>query len=372
MRAVVLFVVLALSVIFAVVLTTRVDPSANTIGDEAPVRTPADAPARPGDAASIPAAAQPTPGDSSVPRDCADLYESQMHALYDDVLTEERVDEILREARTTLGHSAQLELKLFAAQLADSAEASIEILRSAIDGGEVSPHFLWSAVNACLVARQSVACPAEDWLNQLLAVDSENSEAWIRAAAYHYEENDLERAKASLDRAAIAYESNSYWYEDIMAAKAGADAVGGFSERATYLMAVGFAAAFPSPQQVYAEMCNDMSGRDPEWARSCAAYGERAGEMGSTIMTQQLARAIQASALVALGEPADSDRIAALKAPPRLASDREMLRYPDSIIVYLSALERGSEASAVEALLEENARHHRSATPPVCGDFRLD
>ena len=271
-----------------------------------------------------------------------------------------------------LGVSAQLELQIFAAQLADSAADRIEIFKRSIDAGNVSTHFLWSAVNMCLDHMQTVACPAEDWLNRLLAVDSENSQVWMRAAGYYYATGDLDRARQALDRATIAYEADSYWYEDVMSAKAGADAVGGFSERASYLMAIGFAAAYPAPVKMYSDMCSSMSIRDPDWAYACAAYGERAGEIGTTIATRQLGRAIRANALIALGEPEDGELVRALKAPAKTISDREMLRYPDSILLYMSALEQGSEADAVAALLLENKRRRNLPTPPSCGDFRLD
>lgn len=373
MRAATVIVVLALAAVLAVVLFRQDDPRPDAVHGTVELSAQ-EATSDPADAARAPAAAaSDTQAEQSTTHaDCADLFESQMQQLYDDVLTEERINEIIDEARTTLGDSAQLELRLFAAQLEDSAAGRIEIFRRSIDAGDVTAHFLWSAVNTCLVHMQTVSCPAEDWLNRLLAVDSENSEAWMRAAGYYYANDQPDRAKQALDRARIAYESNSYWYEDIMSAKAGADAVGGFSERASYLMAIGFAATYPAPMRLYSEMCNSMSGRDPEWAYACAAYGERAGETGTTIMTRQLAKAIQANALVALGEAADSERIRALKTPARLLSEREMLRYPDSIMLYMSALESGSEVDAADALMLENERRRELPVPPECGDFRLD
>lgn len=372
MRPTATAIVLALAVVLATVVWLRDDSKEDPIPQTPGPTLQPGASMRSGNGDTSQATTvDPLAGEASVQQDCTDLYESQMRQLYND-LTEERINEIIREARSTLGDSAQLELRLFAAQLADSPDDRVDIFRRTIDSGDVTAHFLWSAVNTCLVDIQRVSCPAEDWLNRLLAVDSENSLVWMRAAAYYYANNDLDRAKQALDRAGIAYEANSYWYEDVMSAKAGADAVGGFSERASYLIATGFAAAYPGPEKLYTDMCSEMSERDSDWAYACAAYGERAGETATTIMARQIARAIQANALIALGEAEDSARIAALKAPAKTVSDREMLRYPDSIMVYMAALERGSEVEAVEALLATNEQRRRDSTPPRCGDFRLD
>ena len=373
MRSTGFVIVLTLALVVTVVLVLRGDPVQHPEHDTAAPVPQLGLPAGSSGNASSPAATVDAAADEiAASRDCADLYELQMQALYDDGLTEERINDIIREARSTLGVSSQLELRLFAAQLADSPDDRIDIFRRTIDSGDVSPHFLWSAVNACLIYRERVPCPAEDWLKRLLDVDSENSEVWMRAAAFYYATDDLDRAKQALERASIAYEADNYWYEDVMSAKAGADAVGGFSERASYLMATGFAAAYPGPEQLYTDMCRDMSLKDPDWAYACAAYGERAGETATTIMARQIAKAIHANALVALGEPENGERIEALRAPAKTLSDREMLRYPDSIMLYMSALERGSESDAVEELLAENERRRRNPTPPECGDFRLD
>lgn len=372
MRAVTALIVITFAVLLAAVYLVRDTPTSDLTSGHSTPAMPVAADPRRDDALASTDPSNSLLAETSQHEDCSDIYAQQMQQLYDDGLTEERINQIIQEAESSFGGSTQLELKLFAAQLIDAKSDVFTIFEEAISRGPVSPHFLWSAVNACLVDMQTVDCPAEYWLQRLLAVDSENSLAWMHAAGYYYAMGNLYRAKEALDRATIAYEANSYWYEDIMSAKAGADAIGGFSERASYLMAIGFAAGYPAPTKLYTDMCNTMSVQDSNWAYSCAAFGDHVAETGTSTKTRQVARSIRANALVALGEDQASELIQSLQAPAGTISDRDMLRYPNSIMLYMAALENGSEADAADYLLAENERRRQDPAPPACGDFRLD
>ena len=73
-----------------------------------------------------------------------------------------------------------------------------------------------------------------------------------------------------------------------------------------------------------------------------------------------------------MGEAEDGDVITALREPAERFSKRELMRFPNSILLYMSALERGSESDAVDALLAENQRQAQLSARPECGDFRHD
>ncbi len=307
--------------------------------------------------------------------DCYDIYTEQMMRLERDVLTEGLEGQIVENARSNWAETAGPELKIFAAQLLEEYGESVALFVREMEHPITSPYFLWSAVNMCLANSKYSECPIDDWLQRLLAVDSENSLVWIRAAGYYHATGDLERAKAALDQASIAYEANDYWFENIMNAKAGIDVIGGFSDRVAYLLAVEVAPNYPSPRTLYENMCKQMSAKDVEWLASCVAFGQHVNLIATRATVRDNAKNLQAFALVASGESEDSERVLALLAPPRTPSPtirRELYRYPDSTAIYISALESMGEIAALERLVAEHERRNRNGETPECGDINLN
>ncbi|MDJ0760742.1 MAG: hypothetical protein QNJ19_15205 [Woeseiaceae bacterium] len=305
---------------------------------------------------------------SETGEDCTQIYLKQMARLGTEVLTDVFANQVLEEARSRWAESNNLELRIFAAQLLDEYDEGVKLFARAMEQPTSSPYFLWSAVNMCLENLENGRCPIEDWLDRLLAVDSENSLVWIRAAGYYHSTGDLQRAKAALDQAVIAYEANDYWTENIMNAKAGIDVVGGFSESVSYVLAIEVAPVYPSPRALYEKMCKEMAVKDPEWAVSCASYGEHVGKIATRAKVRRNAKSLQADVLIATGEPEDSAQIMALRESPTPYRDDEIFRYPDSVMLFVSLLESDGEIRALERLRAEHEKRRRDGFKPACGD----
>ncbi|MDJ0918562.1 MAG: hypothetical protein QNJ05_12410 [Woeseiaceae bacterium] len=304
--------------------------------------------------------------------DCSEIYREQMTRLESEVLTEDLADQVVQQARWDWMDSSNLQLKVFAAQLLDNYDDGIALFARELQQPITSPHFLWSAVNMCLANREFSACPIEDWLEQLIAVDSQNSLVWIRAAGYYHSIGDPKRARAALDPAVIAYEVNDYWLENIMSAKTSIDVVGGLSDRVGYFLAIAVSTFYPSSRVLYEQMCKEMSAKNAVWLSSCVAYGEHVSRIATREKVRSNAMRLQADALIASGDPEDSPRVSALFDSPPAFRAEELYRYPDSVAIYLSSLASSGAIAAADALLTEHERRKREGIDPECGDINRD
>lgn len=303
---------------------------------------------------------------SPEPNDCSAVIEEQQLRFFDEVLTEERFDQLMADSRDSLGGAAASDFRLFVAMLGEDSSQQLSLLGHAIDNGDRSPALLWQAVNVCLSFRRTHPCPAREWLDLLLATDYENSEAWMAQAVLFYEEGRNAEALDALRRASVSSSSDDYWLEKIDAAKAGIDAMGGFSDSAGWIMAIGISAAQVSGYGGFVTMCKSQSEQDAEWANACIAYGETAERQFKTLMGQSLARSVQANAHLALG---NEQRYKMLKSQQRsLVPDSELNRYPDSISNYIEALRTRSETEAWEYMMEQNRQRAAAGYEANC-DF---
>lgn len=189
-----------------------------------------------------------------------------------------------------------------AALLQDDPESRFELLDTAISSSPSDPFLVWDAVRICSEAADSKACPLQDWEQLLIAVDGQNSEAWVRLAANRYAESEHDAALEAMRYASTAAESRAYWTEMIEMMERGfaAGSDYAFWERAS--MAFGFAASELPRYGDYVTMCEERSAHSVDWGYACLAYGELVENQGKTEMGVSIARTIQKLALEGLGE----------------------------------------------------------------------
>ena len=253
----------------------------------------------------------------------------------------------------------------------------IELITKALVSGWNDAFLVWDAVRICAEAREQTSCPMHVWQDRLLALDGQNSEAWVRTAANRLLAGDNEAALRALQRAASAPESRVYWSESVEMIERGFAAASdyAFAERAAY--GFGIAGSNQPDYLVYVSMCNVESAKSQEWAYACLAYGELVERQGRTDMGQSIARAIQERALQSLE---DDERLAAVVARRELArrkrlessnarhalSDAIMISNPTFFSRYLTAIRSQGEITAKAYLREETDRWLRQHKDLEC------
>ena len=207
----------------------------------------------------------------------------------------------LRVAQS-LSESSSAEHLHVAALLQDDPTSRFELLDVAISRSPSDAFLVWGAVRICSEATDSAPCPLRDWERVLIAVDGQNSEAWIRVAANRYAAGELDAALEAMRYASAAAESRAYWTEMIEMIERGLAAGSdyAFSDRAG--MAFGIAASELPKYGDYVRMCEERSAQSVDWAFACLTYGELVENQGKTEMGVSIARAIQRLALEGLGE----------------------------------------------------------------------
>ncbi len=235
-----------------------------------------------------------------------------------------------------LSVSSSAEHLHLAALLDKDPTSRIELLDRAISGSPSDPFLLWDAVQICFDSRDSASCPLQDWEQRLIAVDSQNSESWVRVAANRYSAGESDAALEAMRHAATAAVSRIYRTERIEMIERGLAAGSNyaFSERAIMAFDFAFGMELILPRyRDYVTMCTEQSAQNVDWAYACLAYGELVENQGKTKMGAWFARSIQKSALEALGE---LESAAAVEQQLQ-ASSQEMV---DSIRDYNPAIER--------------------------------
>jgi hypothetical protein len=189
-----------------------------------------------------------------------------------------------------------------AAMLEDDPTRRFELLDDAVSQSPSDPFLMWGAVHICSQSIETTPCPLQEWERTLVAVDRQNSEAWIRVAANKYAASEYGAALEALRYASSAAVSNSYWTETIEMIERGIAAAGdfGFPERAS--MAFGIAASELPRYGDYTRMCEERSANSVDWSYACLAYGELVESQGKTEIDVSIARDIQRLALESLGE----------------------------------------------------------------------
>ncbi len=239
-----------------------------------------------------------------------ELCGSSDRRLSDDTLSPEekqaRIDEyseLPRKVVDGLSVSSSTEHLHLAALLEDDSASRIELLDRAISQSPNDAFLLWRSVQICTEERDATACDLADWERQLLIIDGQNSESWLRVAANRYKAGETDAALEAMRHAATAAETRIYWTETIEMIERGLAAAGSdypFPERA--VIAIGFAASNLPHYVDYVTMCKEQSALNVNWAYTCLGYGELAENQGKTEIGVAIGRSIQKLALEALGE----------------------------------------------------------------------
>ena len=203
-------------------------------------------------------------------------------------LAEERTDSERmlehEDARSRLLASRDPEHLVAAALMVIGPGDRVTPVKQALALGGNSTLVVWIAAGICAAAQDQKACPADELAERLIALDSQNSEAWMLAAVQRLKRADEAGALAAVQRAAAAPESRIYWAETIALverAYAAASSIP-FNERAAG--AFGVAAATVLPYSEYMKMCTAQSKVSQAWAHACLGYGEQAERRGDTII----------------------------------------------------------------------------------------
>lgn len=272
---------------------------------------------------------------------------------------------------TSLSASSSAEHLHLAALLEDEPTTRFELLDSAISRSPSDPFLVWGAVQICTEAIESMPCPLRDWEQLLIAVDGQNSEAWVRIAANRYAANEHDAALAAMRYASTAAESRAYWTEMIEMVERGLAAGSDFAFPERAGMAFGFAASELPRYGDYVKMCEERSAQSVDWAYACLAYGELVENQGKTEMGVSFARSIQRLALEGLGDVdkgAEVQQRIEARRQERLDSiedynpaiDRLIFSNPTLFSAYLAAIRSEGEEAArrqmtveIEQLIEQ-------------------
>ena len=275
-------------------------------------------------------------------------------------------------ARERLLDSRDAEHLAAAALLSRNVSERVDDITSAFATGRQNAAIVWTAVRICAEAGDAVPCPAQQWEDQLLKLDVQNSEVWIHVAVRRLERGDAKGALAALQRAASATETNAYWPDTVELLERGLAAAGGYSfpERAS--IAGGVAAAHQPDYASYLSMCKTRSEVDRAWADACLHYGEVAERQSKTVLGQTSARSLQIAVLQIVGGDLP---VAAVRARGRDAvATTEQRRRADALITsgprpfsrYLAKLRESGESAAVAYMLEEAESLPSQPAPAEC------
>jgi hypothetical protein len=244
-------------------------------------------------------------------------------------------------------------------------------ITKAVTMGPQNAVVAWTAVQICAAANELLPCPAQQWEEQLLKLDGQNSEVWIRVAARRLERGDATGALDAMQRAASAPESNAYWPDTVELVERGLAAAGGysFSERAA--LAFGIAAANQPDYASQLKMCKAQSEANRAWADACLRYGETAEVQRKTALGQTSARTLQIEVLEVVG---DDESIARVRArgrrtvatiDERRRADALIMSGPRPFARYLAKIRESGESAAVAYMLEEVLDEAASLSSPA-------
>jgi len=267
----------------------------------------------------------------------------------------------IEDVRDRLAKSPDPEHLHAAALLEQDLASRIAILERALVLGRNDAFLAWTAANSCARVKEPADCPLEAWEARMLALDGQNSEAWMLSATLRWRAGETGAALRALRRAAAVPESRAYWPE-MLAMVERASAVGGqpFIDRLSHAIR---AAAMNGPDVGSAvRMCRAQSSAQRDWADACLAYGERVERQGRTMLQTSIARSIQRIALQAIQ---DDERLAAVIARQDAARPRAFVPLPGEIAMesamlnpafferYLELVRTQGEVAGRESLLAE-------------------
>lgn len=246
-----------------------------------------------------------------------------------------------------------------AALVSDDPDDRIALMTKALSINPWDPVLLWGAVQMCGEPKVTTQCPLEAWGQRLIAVDSENSEAWIRVAVNRYAADDVPGALAALQRASSASQSNGYWadYIEVMMRGYAASRSEPFASRA--ISAVNIAAQHLPRAEPVLNMCREQSAESPKWGETCLTYGSLVERQGKTDYAVGIAVAVQRVTHEALGNTAKAEELKTRRETERAsavqlnedydpAEDQLVLFTPKLFWSYLADLRSEGERAALK------------------------
>lgn len=280
----------------------------------------------------------------------------------------EAFNELKRNLSGRLSVSSSAEHLHLAALLEDDSTTRIELLDRAISQSPNDAFLLWRGVQICTEEKDATACDLADWERQLLMIDGQNSESWLRVAANRYKAGETDAALEAMRHAATAAETRIYWTENIEMIERGLAAAGSdypFPERAG--MAFGFAAMKLPNYGDFTTMCKEQSLLSADWAYTCLGYGELAENQGKTEIGVSFGLSLQKLALDALGElekEAEVEQRLQARRQERLdsigdynpATERLIFSNPALFSAYLAAVRSQGEVAAQRYIRKETER----------------
>jgi hypothetical protein len=276
------------------------------------------------------------------------------------------------DARERLLVSRDAEHLAAAALLSRNVRYRVSDITRALATGRQNPAVVWTAVQICAAANDQVPCPAQQWEEQLLKLDGENSEVWIHIAARRLERGDARAALDAMQRAASTPESNAYWPDTVELLERGLAAAGGYSFPERAMLAFGVAAANQPDYASQLKMCKAQSEANRAWADACLRYGETAEGRRKTALGQASARTLQIEVLEVVG---DAESIAQVRARGRrTVATTDERRRADALITsgprpfarFLAKVRESGESAGVAYMLEEAASLSTEPTQAEC------
>lgn len=279
-----------------------------------------------------------------------------------------------------LSVSSSTEHLHLAALLDGNSESRVKLIERAMSQNTTDAFLLWGAVQICADSGASTSCRLRDWEKQLIEIDGQNSESWIRIAANRYQDGDLSAALEAMRHAATAAETRAYWTETIELIERGLAAGSDYSFPERAGMAFGIAASERPRYGDYVTMCKEQSAESVDWTYACLAYGELVENQGKTEMGVAIGRSIRKLALEALGElenAAAVEQQLQARRQERLKSigdydaviERLIISNPTLFTAYLAAVRSQGEVAARDHIETEIERLLEQQPELVCEPF---
>ena len=365
MRSQWLLGVAAVVVVIAIVLGARFAQHPRTVSD---VAGSDEASTVPTDVALSESAIEPEGSDDAL---CATYVRSKANSDADGAADNPPVeDPFMTAARQRLLASQSAENLISVALIAHNDDTQrMRAITQAMSTGRQNAVVVWSAVQMCDRPAENLTCPTQDWENELVKLDSENSEVWIRLAASTYERGDTAKALDALRRASTAAESSDYWPETAAMLERAFDSAGGYSFPQRAALALRYAASALPAFSLYVSMCSKQSKVDAEWAQTCLDYGRLVERQGKTEIGIGIARSIQFAALEAMGDTGAAEEVEARKAQASRNQEAAaafdgsfIFMTPRLFAEYLAAIREHGERAAVVQLNSELNRAARQCS----------
>lgn len=273
-------------------------------------------------------------------------------------------EELQQSAFEQLAASSSAEQLHAAALVATDPEAQLELIKRAVELNSTDPLLLWTAVRLCSESQDALDCPLQEWLQQLTAVNGQNSAAWVQVASNRYTAGDTDAALEAMRSAATSAESRIYWPEMMELVERELSAVSNYSFPVRVSIAMSVAGMELPHTSVLTTMCREQSSEDPEWAYTCLSYGELAERQAKNFYSIAVAGSVQQIALEAIGEPERAsqvqDRIDMFRQELMSFNDIEALNQmhvnPGLFYSYIEALKTVGEGYAYREIAPEAER----------------